>query len=55
MRMVMERGCPEDHQIHLLTARLDALEERLGRAEGELAKLRAELRSKAPGTVSAPA
>jgi len=55
MRMVMEQGCTEAYQIQLLTARLHALEERLGRVEGELADLRAEQRLQAPEAISAPA
>jgi len=48
MRMVMERGCPEEFRIHLLTQQVHELEQRLELLEAELAELRAEVRVRVP-------
>jgi hypothetical protein len=44
MRMVMERGYPEEFRIHLLMQQVQGLEQRLELLEAELAELRAEVR-----------
>jgi hypothetical protein len=53
MRMVMERGCPEEFRIHLLMQQVQGLEQRLELLEAELAALRAEVRVGVPA-VRAP-
>ena len=53
MRMVMERGCPEEFRIHLLTQQVQGLEQRLELLEAELAELRAEVRVRTPGVAAA--
>ena len=48
MRMVMERGCPEEFRIHLLMQQVQGLEQRLELLEAELAELRTEVRVGVP-------
>lgn len=53
MRMVMERGCPEEFRIHLLMQQVQGLEQRLELLEAELAELRAEARVRTPEVAAA--